>query len=212
MAIVKYRLSSRGRPRELDTDLIYKSIRENMKDANKRLLAIEKMSKGVRGEKYFGSATSLPDWIDEAIDILNSSEYGRDISPSEAEQIRLAERSVRQLASKQERVYSKAISDIITEGAYSELREISKSNSKFTQKYINAIKSQLNKLTKSQRQTLLTSKAWQEPKTAKGRYKNVKNWAQKETGKTLTYDEAWAYTLYRRTIEGLPNDKLPEHI
>ena len=68
MAIIKYRVKSRGRPREIDTNLIYQEIVEATKKALPRLEEIRQSTKGYRGEDALTiaqKAISPPDKSDK---------------------------------------------------------------------------------------------------------------------------------------------------
>ena len=114
MAIIKYRVKSRGRPRELDTNLIYQEIVQATKKALPRLEEIRQSTKGYRGERVLGSKTSVPDWVEESLDLLQTADYGRDLSVSEAVSITQTLKNLRELASPQARVYGRAIGEQLT--------------------------------------------------------------------------------------------------
>lgn len=197
MAIITYRLKSgRGRPRKLDTEAIYEQIERSIETAIPRLKEFRKSS-GYRGEKILGSETSLPDWVTESLDILNAQSLGREISPAEAESIRQTALSLKELSSKQQRVYGRSLEQQLTSQYLRDLdRGMEDSHSEFRQQQIESIMQKLSKMTPRQRQEFIQSQYYQDPKTATGEYKRVREWARKNSGrKRMSMDEAWAYLL-----------------
>ena len=189
-----YKSGKRGRPLELDINKVYDDFWSLTPLADIRLRKFRQETKGIRGEAIFGSQTSLPDWIDESMDLLVEAKQGRELSYKEAKQIKQNLESMKELTSTQRRVYERALSEQLTMSYYDELTKFEeKAKSQFTKKQISDIKSKVGSMTKRERQKLLTSKKYQSPK-ATGRYKRVKAWAEKDSGrKNLTYEEAWAY-------------------
>ena len=114
MAIIKYSKTGRGRPATLDTDVIYSQIESNLNKALSRLSEFRKSSKGYRGESIYGTSTSLPDWISETFDLLDANERGRKLSIKEIETIKQTAKSLRELTSKQKRVYERALDTQLT--------------------------------------------------------------------------------------------------
>lgn len=197
-----FKSGKRGRPLEIDIDKTLDTFWDLTPIADLRLREFRQKTKGIRGERLLGSQTSLPDWLDESIDLLREAQAGRKLSYNEARQIKQNLESVKQLASKQARVYERALSEQLTMSYYDELTQYEKqTKSKFTKKQVGEIKTKFEKLSKREQQQLLTSKKYQSPK-ATGRYKRVRKWAERDSGrKSLTYDEAWAYLLNKRLEE-----------
>lgn len=197
MAIIKYRVKARGRPRELDTNQVYKDILSYSNRASQRLAQIRKETKGIRGEQYLGSQTSLPDFIEEALDLLESYDYGREATTAELTQISKSLQVVKNLASKQSRVYGRALEGIVRETYVKELEREFGEGSKFSKKTVDEIKKMLDELSPRQRQGFFTSRHYQDVRTM-ARYKRVKDWAESDSGRTMAYQESWAYLLERR--------------
>ena len=197
MAKFKYRISSRGRSRTLDieqakTDIIFRSA-----DAQQRLSQIRKATKGFRDESVLGSYTSAPDFVYEALDLLDATESGRTLKPQEAEFIRETLKTLKELSSPQERVYSRALAGEIMKEYSSSLEELFGDSSKFAKEQIKEIKETLQGLTPQKQQEFFTSKYYQDI-VPKKKYKHIKEWAESDSGRTMTYQESWAYSFKRR--------------
>ena len=83
MPIIKYRIHSRGRPRTIDTDVLYEQIEDLFYKAEPRLAKLRRETKGYRGEALLGTSTTAPNWVSESLDILMASDAGREISKQE---------------------------------------------------------------------------------------------------------------------------------
>lgn len=200
--VIKYRVKGvRGRLREFDPSLTYKNIMQNINKAQQNLLKIVEKSSGVRGEKYFGSETSLPDWVSETLDVLELADV-RQPSISEIKQAIMLEKGIKQLASRYQAVQSRGLTPVLEAGYLQELEGLDGDD-----RFINAqrlmIEQKLAGLTQVQKQVFFTSKFYQEVKTAKGNYERILKWAEADSGENLTIDEAWAYML---------NNKLSQYI
>ena len=197
-----FKSGKRGRPLELDINKTLNEFYDLTPLADLRLRKFRQESKGMRGEAILGSQTSLPDWIEESFDLLEEAKAGRELSYKEAKQIKQNIESVRELTSNQRRVYERALSEQLTMSYYDELTQYEeKAKSQFTKKQISEIKTKVSSMSKRERQSLLTSKKYQSPK-ATGRYKRVKAWAERDSGrKNMTYEEAWAYLQKKRIGE-----------
>ena len=202
MAIIKYRVKSRGRPRELDTNLIYQEIVQATKKALPRLEEIRQSTKGYRGERVLGSKTSVPDWVEESLDLLQTADYGRDLSVSEAVSITQTLKNLRELASPQERVYGRAIGEQLTKEyvvAFGEFNENGQLTN-FSKDQIKEIEKNITSMSIKERQEYFTSRYYQDPR-ATGKYKRVLAWSKADSGRAvMSYDEAWSY-LFRRRLE-----------
>lgn len=201
-----YKSGKRGRPLELDINKVYNEFFDLTPLADLRLRKFRQETKGIRGEALLGSQTSLPDWLDESIDLLQEAKSGRKLSYYEAKQIKLNLETIKELGSKQKRVYERALQEQLTSSYFDELLKYQETaTSDFTKKQIDEIKSKIEKLPKRAQQSLLFSKYYQSPKTIGGRYKKVLEWSKRDSGqKNMTLDEAWAYLLKRRIEDGLP--------
>lgn len=199
MAVIKYRVKARGRPRELDTELVYKNIIEKSEKASQRLAQFRRETKGVRGERILGSSTSLPDIVEEALDILEAEEYGREIGAQEIQQIIKAQKIMKELSSPQSRVYQRALEDVITSNYISDLQREYGEGSRFTQKTIRELETLLTSMTPQQRQGFFLSSSYESIQKAH-RYKRIKSWAEADAGRKMSYQEAWVY-LFKRRLE-----------
>lgn len=200
-----YKSGKRGRPLELDINKVYSEFWDLTPLADIRLRKFRQETKGIRGEAILGSQTSLPDWLDESINLLEEARTGRELSYAEAKQIKLNLESMKELASKQKRVYERALQQQLTASYFDELTKYAMTaKSDFTKTQIQEIRGRIQALPKRKQQELMFSKYYQSPKTTRGRYKRVKDWAEADSGKkNMTYEEAWAYLLNRRLEEGL---------
>lgn len=200
-----FKSGKRGRPLELDINKTWAEFYDLTPLADLRLRQLRQQSKGIRGEALLGSQTSLPDWIEESLDLLEEAQSGRDLSYKEAKQIKQNLESVKELTSNQRRVYERAINEQLTASYIDELTKYSESSqSDFAKKTISELKNTFSKLSKRSQQNILLSKYYQSPKATRGRYRKVKAWSERVSGrKNMTYDEAWAYLLKRRIEDGL---------
>ena len=202
MAIIKYRVKSRGRPREIDTNLIYQEIVEATKKALPRLEEIRQLTKGYRGERVLGSKTSVPDWVEESLDLLQTADYGRDLSASEAVSITQTLKNLRELASPQARVYGRAIGEQLTKEYVIAFGEFNANGqlTNFSKAQIKEIEKNITSMSIKERQEYFTSRYYQDPR-ATGKYKRVLAWSKADSGRAvMSYDEAWSY-LFRRRLE-----------
>lgn len=194
----------RGRPLELDTEKAYQQIITLYKQASPRLRSIAKQSVGMRGEALFGTQTSVPEWIEQSTDLLDLIEF-QDIKPSykDIQQVKQTLKTLKELTSKQEKVYQRSLATQLSERYEKELDQMEKLGSEFTKQQVRELRTAFQKLSPRQKQTLLTSKAYQDPKTTQ-RYTHIKKWAEKDSKqKNLTIQESWAYLFRRRMQDGL---------
>ena len=197
MAIIKIRTGKRGRPLELNTETYIDTIESLYIQASPKLEQLRKASKGYRGEEILGSGQSAPDWVAESLDVLYASEMGRIPSVKELRDIRGTIRSLKQLQSTRVGVSARALSERVSSYYLRELEKLGQDGTTFTRKQIEDVKSMFGQMTPKQINELLFSKGYQDPKTT-GRYKRIKNWASKKTGRNLSYQESWIYTLTQR--------------
>ena len=199
MPIIKYRIHSRGRPRTIDTDVLYEQIEDLFYKAEPRLAKLRRETKGYRGEALLGTSTTAPNWVSESLDILMASDAGREPSKQEIQEILRTRKSLKELSSPQARVYERAISEQLTEQYISDLKKGLDGSSRFKEQQINKIVETLNKMSPRERQQYIQSRYYQDPRTQQKRYKRVRNWAKANSGrKNITYEESWAYVQRRR--------------
>lgn len=205
MAIIKIRTGKRGRPLELNTETYIDTIESLYSQASPKLAQLRKTSTGYRGEEILGSSTSKPDWVAESIDILMASELGRTPSVKELRDIRGTIRSLKQLKSPRAGVSARALSERVGEYYLRELERLGQDGTTFEQKQISQIKEMLNDLTPKQKQDVLFSSGYQDPRTsAKAQStKRVMKWARRKTHRPLTESESWLYLLKRRLQDNL---------
>ena len=211
MPVIKYRIHSRGRPRQIDTDVLYEQIEDLFYKAEPRLAQFRKETKGYRGEALLGTSTSAPDWVSESLDILLASEGGRPISKSEIQEILQTRKSLQELSSPQARVYERALSEQLTAQYISDLEKgLQDSHSKFKEQQINSIVETLNRMSPRERQKYIQSEYYQDPRTQRKRYKRVRDWAKSDSRRqNITYEESWSYLQNRRLQDyysGYSND------
>lgn len=208
MPIIKYRIHSRGRPRQIDTDALYEQIEDLFYKAEPRLAKFRKETKGYRGEALLGTSTTAPDWVSESLDILLASDGGRPISKTEIQEILQTRKSLRELSSPQARVYERALSEQLTTLYIKDVQKgMQKEHTLFREQQIQTIKDTLSRMSPRERQEYIVSKYYQDPRTQYKNYKRVLDWTQydmekegfdKELYSNVTFDEAWAYVNKRR--------------
>lgn len=196
-------MARRGRPLKFNIEEIEQTFYELLPKAQKRLRELYKESKGVRTAEIFGTQTSLPKWVEESLDIIEANQLGRNITYEEKKQIKENLKSLKQLTSKQARVYERALDKQLTEQYIKDLEAFNRNGSKLTQKTIKKIKSEITKLTPRERQKLLTSKSYQDVRKGQ-RYKKIRDWALADSGKKqMTYEESYIHLINRRLEDGL---------
>ena len=211
MAKVTVKSGGRGRPLTLDIDTAYDEIISLLPKASARLKALRKSSAGMRSEAIFGTQTSVPDWVEQSLDILDTAQaFDMPLTYKDVKDIKTTITTLKQLGSKQAKVYERALSEQLTQEYLDELEQFEQTSTSFAKQQIKELKQNFMKLSKRGKQKFLTSKAYQSPKS-KGRYKRVKDYAQAETGKSnMTYQDAWAYLYKRRAEDGLTVEYIEE--
>ena len=193
----------RGRPITVDIEELSQEFYELKQTALPRLAEIRRTTKGIRDPRILGTKTSAPDWVSEAEDLIDMAENGRLPSYAEIKDIQSSIKSLRELSSKQARVYQRAISEQLTKSYLNELDIFAEDSGKFTKSQVKQIRQKIESMTPRQKQQFLTSKSYQSP-LAKGRYKRIRDWAQADSGKKyMTYEESWAYVYLSRLKDGL---------
>ena len=204
MAKITVKSGGRGRPLSIDIDTAYDEILALLPKASARLKALRKSSSGMRSEAIFGTQTTVPDWVEQSLDIIDTAQsLDMPLTYKDVKDIKTTITTLKQLGSKQAKVYERALSEQLTQEYLDELEQFEKTSTSFAKEQIKQIRKKFNKLSKRGKQKFLTSKAYQSPKS-KGRYKRVKDYAQAETGRAnMTYQDAWAYLYKRRAEDGL---------
>lgn len=204
---MEIRSGKRGRPLKVDLEELIEQYEEAIPKSLGRLAQLRKSSKGIRDSAILGTQTSLPKWIEEGRDILEASKLGRIPTYKEIKDIRTSLRSMKQLQSKQERVFSRAISTQLKNEYERQLTEYASNKGKFYERSKEKILTEFRKLNPKQQQELLQSKYYQDPKTLSPSGTNIeaiKKWSKKELGlERISADKARAYLLERRLLDGI---------
>lgn len=211
MAVITIKSVGRGRPLSIDPDKLLAEMYRKLPAAKARLSQLRRETSGEQRELLLGSETALPSSVDAALDVLEALKEGTQISKQTALSVKNAAKMVAQLASKQRRVYGRALSISLQEAYEMDIDYLMNRGvtSNVTNKYLGKLKNIVNTMTPQQRQSFLLSKGYQSPKTATGEYKKIIEWSKNDylerTGVMyeFTQAEAWAYLLYRRAEDAL---------
>lgn len=201
MARLSISSGKRGRPLSIDPEAeLDKLIFQNLPKVQQRLKSFREQTSGVRDVRTLGSDVEFPEFIETSIDVLQDLRDGASVSYETLRELKNNLKQASQLASKQERVFGRAIEQALTKDYFSSLDYFSKSSSQFVKQSNERIKDMLNKMTPQQRQRAFMSKGYQDPATmVSDSDQRVLAWARKDSGnQELTVDEAWAYLRERR--------------
>lgn len=206
MAKFTVKSGGRGRPLTIDTDRLLTQIAAAYKPAMRNLAQIRKSSSGLRDAALLGTQTSAPEWWYTTQAILEQAPSGA-LTYNAAKYVKENMRTIQRLASRQERSRAQALSDILYKDYLRDLEYQMRRANKASRKWYEATKSKIERLSKSERQKFFTSKSYESPRAFNSnRYEKVHAWAKKSTGKaSMSYQEAYAYLLYRRASDGLEN-------
>lgn len=188
----------RGRPIEVNIYELQQQFYEAVHPAERKLAEIRRTTSGMRGEEILGTQTTHPSWVTKSLDILEEAEDGRIPTYKEIKEIRENLQSLKQLASKQERVSNRAIAKQLSREYLKQLERAQQNQSEFTREQLTELERNFEKLTLKEQQEFLLSKDYQDP-NAIGRYKRVKDWAEADSGRRMSYSEAFAYTINARS-------------
>ena len=205
MAKFTIRTGRRGRPLTLDTEELTTQFMKSFEAAKSTLAQIRRKTSGVRDTSILGTPTSLPEWLETTYQVISSG-IGQ-LDYTSARELKSGVKATRQLASRVEKSRQQALSDIMYNQYIYELDTmISKSSEQAKDSY-EKLKQRIQSLNKIERQEFFTSKFYESPKAFGGKeYEKILAWSKKETGKeAMTFQEAGAYLLYRRAIDGLDN-------
>lgn len=197
--IIKISSGGRGRPLEIDVEKTLEQFMSQLSSAKERLRDIRQRTRGERSEALLGSETTLPKGIVSTKYVLDALKEGQSISYQTAKELRSNLKLVKELSSKQERVYSRALAESFEKQYISELEYTSRNASAKAKEFLGQMKSNIKKLSPRQQQQYFTSRAYQSPKTARGTYERARLWSEKDikkkTGKeiTLTGEEGLLY-------------------
>lgn len=212
MAKFTIRTGRRGRPLTLDTEELTNQFMKSFTAAKSTLAQIRRKTSGVRDTSILGTPTSLPEWLETTYQVISSG-IGQ-LDYTSARELKAGVKATRQLASRVEKSRQQALSDIMYNQYIYELDTmISKSSEQAKDSY-EKLKQRIQSLNKIERQDFFTSKFYESPKAFGGKeYEKILAWSKKETGKeAMTFQEAGAYLLYRRAIDGLDNSSKQEAV
>ena len=212
MARFTIRTGRRGRPLSLDTEELTTQFMKSFDKAKSTLAQIRRKTSGVRDTSILGTPTSLPEWLETTYQVISSG-IGQ-LDYTSARELKAGVKATRQLASRVEKSRQQALSDIMYNQYIYELDTmISKSSEQAKDSY-EKLKQRIQSLNKIERQEFFTSKFYESPKAFGGKeYEKILAWSKKETGKeAMTFQEAGAYLLYRRAIDGLDNSSKQEAV
>ena len=204
---IQIRTGGRGRPLEIDVDATLKQFMAQLPQAKARLQEIRRTTSGERSESILGSETTLPKGIKASIDVLEALQQGQKIDYATARELRSNLRTVKELASKQERVYGRALSSSLLKQYEQDIKYQSKYASKQVSQTYKGMLERVERLTPRQQQKFFTSRGYQNVKTNRRDYKRVIEWAeadiQNKYGQDvqLTAEEAFAYMLEDKQIQ-----------
>lgn len=211
MAILTVRSGGRGRPLSIDVEATLKQFMQQLPRAKARLQEIRRTTSGERAESILGSETTLPKGINATIDVLEALQSGQKIDYATARELRANLRTVRELASKQERVYSRALAGSLLEQYKRDIEYQSKYASKKVSETYKGMLERVKILTPRQQQKFFTSRGYQNVKTNRRDYRRVIEWATNDIKNRfgidvqLTAEEAFAYMLEDKQIKELEN-------
>ena len=212
MAKFTIRTGRRGRPLTLDTEELTTQFMKSFDKAKSTLAQIRRKTSGVRDTSILGTPTSLPEWLETTYQVISSG-IGQ-LDYTSARELKAGVKATRQLASRVEKSRQQALSDIMYNQYIYELDTmISKSSEQAKDSY-EKLKQRIQSLNKIERQEFFTSKFYESPKAFGNKeYEKILAWSKKETGKeAMTFQEAGAYLLYRRAIDGLDNSSKQEAV
>ena len=211
MAILTVRTGGRGRPLAIDVEATLEQFLKLKPRATARLREIRRTTSGERAESILGSETTLPIGISASIDALEALKYGVELDYQTAREIRANLRMFKQLASKQERVYSKALASQLLKQYEQDITYQSKYASQKVGETYKGMLERVKTLSPRQQQKFFTSRGYQNVKTNRREYKRVIEWATNDIKKRfgidvqLTAEEAFAYMLEDKQIKELEN-------
>ena len=196
----------RGRPLVVDTTNLLSQLNKSLSGAKQTLSKIRKSTSGYRGVEILGTHTQLPDWLEETFQLLDMAKEGMKISYEQAKFLKSGIETTKQLASSRIATQNKALSKYFEQEFYSMIDNAMENQSSFTKEQFRSMERAFRQMTPQAKQEFMLSKAYQDIETLSKKYKKIKAWADKQTGKSLTYAEADAYLIKRRMQDGLSVD------
>ena len=212
MAKFTIRTGRRGRPLTLDTEELTTQFMKSFVAAKSTLAQIRRKTSGVRDTSILGTPTSLPEWLETTYQVISSG-IGQ-LDYASARELKAGVKATRQLASRVEKSRQQALSDIMYNQYIYELDVLISKSSEQAQDSYEKLKQRIQSLNKIERQEFFISEFYESPKAFGGReYEKILAWSKKETGKEeMTFQEASAYLLYRRAVDGLGNSSKQEAV
>lgn len=199
MPQIKIKQAGKGRPIIIDVEQELERFTQQLPKVKMRLQQIRQTTSGERSEAILGSETSLPKSIEATYDVLQALKEGQQINIDTAKELRENLTLIKELASKQERVYGRALAKTFTSEYFKDIEYASKSASNIQKQILSKLKTNVQQLTPRQQQSFFTSRAYQNVKTNQGNYQKVVAWAENDiksrTGEDvqLTTSEALSY-------------------
>ena len=203
MAKLTFKSGRRGRPLTLDTEAALKDIYKALPRAKQALAEFRRTTSGVRDEALLGSQTTLPEWLNMAIDAV---EYipTANYNYSMVKDIRSAIKIAKRLASKREDISTTALEEQMTTDYLEGLETAQGYSSQFAKEQLRRISNQVKNMTKQERIAFFKSKRYQDIGTfGKKQYRKIKAWAEASSGREMSYKEAYAYLIAQRAEVGL---------
>ena len=212
MAKFTIRTGRRGRPLTLDTEELTRTFEKSFNAAKSTLAEIRRRTSGVRDTSILGTPTSLPEWLETTYQVISGG-IGQ-LDYESARELKAGVKATRQLASRVEKSRQQALSDIMYNQYIAELESMQAVSSKQAKANLEKLKRKIKSLNKRQRQEFFTSSHYESPKAfGRQKYEKIRAWAKKETSKKdMTYQESYAYLLYRRAMDGLENSSKQEAV
>lgn len=207
--IQTFKTGRRGRPLTIDTDELQSNFMKALPRAKQTLEELRQKTSGMRGSEILGTRTSLPNSLELALNIIEKERRGQQLTYAQAQLLKSGVREVQKLGSRVQKSRESAIGERLAKDYVDILENTKRTATPQVAKRLDKIIDTVESLTPRQKQRLLLSKSYQDPRTTGGKnYAKVKAWAKKETGKQkMTMEEAWAFMLEKRLEDGLKNSE-----
>lgn len=203
MAKLTFKSGRRGRPLTLDTEAALKDIYKALPRAKQELAEFRRTTSGVRDEALLGTNTTLPEWLNMALDALETiptERYGYKM----AKDIRSAVKIAKRLASRRKDVSTTALEETLTTEYLEGLETAEGYSSPFAKEQLRKVAKQIKAKTKAERVAFFKSKRYQDIGTfGRKQYRKIKAWAEASSGREMNYKEAYAYLIANRAEQGL---------
>ena len=161
MAKLIIKSGKRGRPLKIDPEEALNRFLDIETYASARVEWYKQTSKGVR----FDSSSIGYKTLIATRDVLFALEEGQQINYETARQLKQNLNVIKRLASRQERVYSTAFSEILTKQYEQDVMQQSKTASKLGKAIYKKMLTTVKNMSKSQQTVFFTSSAYQDPKS-----------------------------------------------